>query len=110
MDIDKEVLKGCIDTMLICLLNYDDMYGYALVKKVREISEGTFELKEGTLYLALKRLEKNRIIESYWGKEKSGGGRRKYYKITTIGKEYLQKKKQEWMFLNSMMNKFLGGI
>ncbi|MHC6180176.1 PadR family transcriptional regulator [Clostridium sp. JNZ X4-2] len=110
MDIDKEVLKGCIDTMLICLLNDNDMYGYALVKKVREVSEETFELKEGTLYLALKRLEKNEIIESYWGKGKSGGGRRKYYKITTIGRRYVQKKKKEWIFLNSIMNKFLGGI
>lgn len=109
MDIDKELLKGCIDTMLICLLNNSDMYGYALVKKVREVSESKFELKEGTLYLALKRLEKNKIIESYWGKEKSGGGRRKYYKITASGEKYLHKKKNEWIFLNSIMNKFLGG-
>lgn len=110
MEIDKEVLKGCIDTILISLLNKNDMYGYELIKNVKEVSEETFELKEGTLYLALKRLEKNNSIESYWGEGKSGGGRRKYYKITDTGKEYLQKKKEEWIFLNSTMNKFLGGI
>lgn len=110
MEIDKEVLKGCIDTIIISLLNMKDMYGYELVRNVKEVSKETFELKEGTLYLALKRLEKNNLIESYWGDEKSGGGRRKYYKITITGKEYLHKKKEEWIFLNSVMNKFLGGI
>ncbi|KOR26126.1 PadR family transcriptional regulator [Clostridium sporogenes] len=110
MEIDKELLKGCIDTILICLLNTKDMYGYELVKAVKQVSEETFELKEGTLYLALKRLEKNNSIESYWGDGKSGGGRRKYYKITKIGKEYLHKKKEEWIFLNGIMNKFLGVI
>lgn len=110
MEIDKEVLKGCIDTMLICLLDHKDMYGYELAKKVCEVSKETFELKEGTLYLALKRLENNKAVESYWGSDNSGGGRRKYYKITALGKKYLLKKKEEWIFLNSIMNKFLGGI
>ena len=99
MEIDKEVLKGCIDTILMCLLNTKDMYGYELANKVSEVSKETFELKEGTLYLSLKRLEKNKSLESYWGEGKSGGGRRKYYKVTITGKEYLNKKKEEMGFL-----------
>lgn len=110
MEVDKEVLKGCIDTILISMLSTMPMYGYELAKKVREISQETFELKEGTLYLSLKRLEKNNYVESYWDDGASGGGRRKYYKTTIIGKKYLRKKKEEWIFLNSIMNKFLGGI
>ena len=110
MEINKEVLKGCIDTILISLLKEIPMYGYELVKKVREISNETFEIKEGTLYLSLKRLEKNNYLECYWDDSESGGGRRKYYKISHIGKEYLYKKKEEWILLNDIMNKFLGGI
>lgn len=110
MEIDKEVLKGCIDTILISLLNEIPMYGYELIKKTREISGETFEIKEGTLYLSLKRLEKNNYLESYWDDSESGGGRRKYYKITPNGREYLYKKKKEWFLLNDVMNKFLGGI
>lgn len=110
MEIDKEMLKGCIDTILMSLLNDIPMYGYELIKKAREISNQTFEIKEGTLYLSLKRLEKNNYLESYWDDTESGGGRRKYYKITPIGKEYLYKKKQEWALLNNIMNKFLGGF
>ena len=110
MDVDKEVLKGYIDTILISLLYSRPMYGYELAKEVREISNETFELKEGTLYLSLKRLEKNRYLQSYWDDGESGGGRRKYYKITNDGITYLKNKKLEWNFMKNLIEKFLGGV
>ena len=58
MEINKEVLKGHIDTLILSLLHDRDMYGYEIAKFVREKSNEQFELKEGTLYLSLKRLEK----------------------------------------------------
>ena len=69
------------------------MYGYELAKLVREKSEEQFELKEGTLYRSVKRLEKNEWVESYWGDEQGPGGRRKYYKLTPLGKESYEEKK-----------------
>lgn len=66
-DINKEVLEGHIDTLILSLLHRRDMYGFELAKIVREKSDDQFELKEGTLYLSLKRLEKNEWISSYWG-------------------------------------------
>ncbi len=63
MEVNKEVLKGHIDTLILSLLHNRDMYGYELAKIVREKSEDKFELKEGTLYLSLKRLEKNEWID-----------------------------------------------
>ena len=110
LEIDKEMLKGYIDTILISLLNDCTMYGYELAKTVREISEETFELKEGTLYLSLKRLEKNGYVKSFWSDSESGGGRRKYYNITDDGREYLKRKSIEWIFMRELINKFLGGV
>ncbi|MDF2558374.1 MAG: PadR family transcriptional regulator, partial [Bacillales bacterium] len=55
MEVNKEVLKGHIDTLILSLIHSRDMYGYELAKYVREKSENQFELKEGTLYLSLKR-------------------------------------------------------
>jgi PadR family transcriptional regulator PadR len=87
------------------------MYGYELAKTVRETCKGTFELKVGTLYLSLKRLEKNEYVQSYWGDvEESGGGRRKYYRITNSGAQYLKNKKLEWEFMKFIMDSFLGGV
>ncbi|CAM4465290.1 PadR family transcriptional regulator [Paenibacillus tarimensis] len=107
MDINKEVLKGHIDTLILSLLYSRDMYGYDLAKTVREKSGNTFELKEGTLYLSLKRLEQNKWVESYWGEEQGPGGRRKYYRLTPLGEEELDRKYEEWQFMKKMMDSFL---
>jgi PadR family transcriptional regulator PadR len=109
LEVNKEVLKGHIDTLILSLLHSRDMYGYELAKLVRDKSKEQFELKEGTLYLSLKRLEKNKWIESYWGDEQGPGGRRKYYKLTLLGEDGFEEKKSEWLFLKKMMDTFIGG-
>ncbi|GAB0171785.1 PadR family transcriptional regulator [Lysinibacillus xylanilyticus] len=109
MEINKEVLKGHIDTLILSLLHKKDMYGYELAKFVRDKSEEQFEIKEGTLYLSLKRLEKNDWVESYWGDEQGPGGRRKYYKLTPLGKECFEEKRSEWRFVKKIMDSFLEG-
>ncbi|MGP4079411.1 PadR family transcriptional regulator [Pseudalkalibacillus sp. R45] len=109
MEINKEVLKGHIDTLILSLLDTRDMYGYELAKLVREKSDNQFELKEGTLYLSLKRLEKNKWITSYWGDEQGPGGRRKYYKLTPLGQEGYEKKRSEWQFVKKIIDSFLEG-
>jgi PadR family transcriptional regulator, regulatory protein PadR len=109
LEINKEVLKGHIDTIILSLLHSRDMYGYELAKLVREKSNNQFELKEGTLYLSLKRLEKNKWIESYWGDEQGPGGRRKYYKLTSLGQEGFEEKRLEWQFVKKIIDTFLEG-
>ncbi|CAG9619408.1 PadR family transcriptional regulator [Sutcliffiella rhizosphaerae] len=109
MEVNKEVLKGHIDTLILSLLHSRDMYGYELAKLVREKSEEQFELKEGTLYLSLKRLEKNKWITSYWGDEQGVGGRRKYYNLTPLGEEGFENKRKEWQFVKQMIDKFIEG-
>jgi PadR family transcriptional regulator, regulatory protein PadR len=109
MEINKEVLKGHIDTLILSLLNTSDMYGYELAKFALEKSDNQFELKEGTLYLSLKRLEKNKWISSYWGEEQGPGGRRKYYKLTTLGKKTFEEKCTEWQFVKKIIDSFIEG-
>ncbi|MCH4827256.1 MAG: PadR family transcriptional regulator [Carnobacterium alterfunditum] len=107
MEISKEVLKGHIDTLILSLLQGRDMYGYEIAKIVREKSGDQFELKEGTLYLSLKRLEKSEWITSYWGDEQGPGGRRKYYKLTPVGEKGFEEKRSEWEFVKKLMDLFL---
>lgn len=106
MELSKETLKGHIDTLILSILKDKDSYGYEISKQVREKSE--FELKEGTMYLALKRMESKGLIQAYWGSEESSGGRRKYYNLTDEGRNFLEIKKQEWRFIKKIMNQFLG--
>lgn len=107
MNVSKEMLKGYIDIILISVLKIKDMYGYELCKIIRKKSNNDFEIKEATIYLALKRLEKNNLIESYWNDKKNNDRKRKYYHITNNGFEYFNNKKVEWNFIRNLIDKFL---
>ena len=108
MKIDKELLKGSTTMLILNLLKKEDMYGYQMIKKLKEISEDVFELKEGTLYPILHTLEEKRYITSYW--DESSGKKRKYYSITKKGKDVLKEKETEWKIFSNGVNKVLGGV
>lgn len=99
---NKEILKGSIDLLLLSLISQREHYGYELAKKIREKSDDLYEIGEGTLYPALKRLETSKAIESYWG-ESAEGARRKYYRITDDGNKLLQAKMKDWQALNRLV-------
>lgn len=103
---NKEMLKGTIDVLILCVLNEKDDYGYEISKTIKARTEGLFEIQEATLYLSLKRLEKLNAIASYWGDE-SNGGRRKYYKITDSGKELLAQSVKDWKETVQIVEKFI---
>ncbi|WP_445491305.1 PadR family transcriptional regulator [Niallia sp. 03133] len=99
---DKEIMKGSIDILLLSLLSKKDMYGYEMVKTLKENSNDIYTMSEGTLYPALKRLEKHEWIQSYWENSELGG-RRKYYRIADSGKKELSRKLGEWRKVNDLI-------
>lgn len=107
---NKELLKGNIDTMILAMLVEQNRYGYELSKAIRERSQGLFDLKESTLYLALKRLEHNGSISSYWSEEQGAGGRRKYYEMLPAGRADYKHRCQQWERLRQVMDQFMGGM
>jgi len=102
-----ELLKGSTSIILLSLLSEKEMYGYEIADKVQDISEGYLSYKEGTLYPALKRLELTGLVESYWQKS-SEGPRRKYYRITSVGKKALADQKEEWNIFQKVMHRIVG--
>ncbi len=88
-DFKKQINKGVLELAVLKLINDADLYGYAIIQEIRKQSDGKLELKDGTLYPILYRLEDNGFIESYW-KEAIGRGKpRKYYKIMDSGVDRL---------------------
>ncbi|MRG87299.1 PadR family transcriptional regulator [Salinibacillus xinjiangensis] len=104
---NRELVKGSTSLLLLQLLLERDMYGYELVKEMDKRSDHQFQIKEGTLYPALHKLEKQAYIECYWQEQPKGPARR-YYKITEQGKEVLQEKQDEWQRYVQVMNKVIG--
>ena len=99
----QEQLRGNTDTLLLALLELESMYGYQIVKEANRRSSGYFALKEGTLYPALHRLERDKLLESRW-QETPGGMRRRYYLITAKGRQALADRLKEWQRFSRAMN------
>lgn len=104
---NRELVKGSTSLLLLQLLGERDMYGYELVKELEKRSANEFSFKEGTLYPALHKLEKQEYIECYW-QEQEKGPARKYYRITDAGRDMLLEKMHEWNNFVSVMNKVIG--
>lgn len=103
---NAEMLKGTIDLLILSVLVRQDNYGYEISKAIKEQTEGAFEIQEATLYLSLKRLEKQGAISAYWG-DQSHGGRRKYYSVTEDGKQLLAKFIKDWKTTTEIVNRFI---
>ena len=108
MKIDKELLKGSTNMLVLSILEKEDMYGYKMIRKMADESNNVFELQEGTLYPILHSLEEKGFITSYW--DETGSKKRKYYSITKKGKEQLKGKKEEWKIFSNGINQVLGGV
>ncbi|MUK89373.1 PadR family transcriptional regulator [Ornithinibacillus sp. L9] len=104
---NRELIKGSTSLLVLQLLNERDMYGYELVKEMDKRSEHHLQMKEGTLYPALHKLEKQEYIECYW-KNQEKGPARKYYRITAQGQEILEEKTSEWHRYVQVMNNLIG--
>ncbi len=104
--ISSDVLRGHLETLVLKLVTEKDRYGYEIAKEIKSRTDGRFEMKEATLYSTVQRLERNKLITSYIG-EKSHGGKRRYYRITTLGSAYLKEKEKEWHHLQDIMGIFM---
>ena len=98
-----EFMKGSIDSLLLCLIGQQTMYGYQIIKELEGKSEGYFRFKEGTLYPALHRLERSGLIIGMWHMLPDGR-QRKYYHITEKGRHNLVDKRNQWLEFLAAMN------
>lgn len=107
MKINRELLKGSTDLLVLSVLENQNMYGYQMIRELKNKSENLFEFQEGTLYPILHKLEEKKFITSYW--DEVSNKKRKYYAITTEGKKYYQVKKEEWKKFSESVNQVIGG-
>ncbi len=92
---DSRLLWGMVETLILDVLARGPNYGYQIARTVMGQSRGYFELKEGSLYPALHRLERQKLLSSFW-EETSEGRRRKFYRLTPAGRKTLKAKRRDW--------------
>lgn len=91
-----QLKKGSLQICVMSLLSKSEMYGYEIIKALQKESDGFFDLKEGTLYPILYRLEERKYVKSKWLRKDKSKPPRNYYSITKEGKKALKEAIKEF--------------
>ena len=90
-----EILKGTLDLLILKTLALEPRHGVGVADRIRQISGHTFDVKPGSLFPALHRLEQNVWIAGEWT-ETPEGRRVKFYRLTAVGQRQLAAEKKQW--------------
>ena len=101
-----ELLKGTLDLLILRTLDPGPMHGSAIAERISQVTRGTFQVKAGSLFPALHRLEQEGSIEGEW-RESSEGRRVRSYKLTSDGRRQLAAEKKIWARIAEAMNALL---
>src|SRR5437016_13568980 len=103
-----ELKKGSIQLCLLALLAKEEKYGFQILHELRDRSNGFFDLKEGTLYPALRRLEERGFVQSRW-QEPTSGMPREYYRLTDRGRTAMREALAVWDAMTQRAARVLEG-
>jgi DNA-binding PadR family transcriptional regulator len=89
-----EKLKGHLELLLLAAIDHGSSHGYAIAETLRRDSEGKFDLPDGTIYPALRRLETAGLVTSRWSDDTAR--RRRVYRLTAAGRRALTTEQRDW--------------
>ena len=104
ISINKDLVAATSTPLVLAILAEGDSYGYAILKRVRELSGGELEWTDGMLYPVLHRLERSGLVRSRWVKTESGR-RRKYYRVTETGRQQLADERRQWRAVDETLRR-----
>ena len=104
--VSSDLIRGHINTIILRSLYDGDKYGYEIIAEIERKSHKQYSLKQPSLYSALKRLEKDGYVTSYWGGSVSGG-RRKYFSLTDEGKSISERNQSEWEYSRTVIDSLI---
>jgi len=102
MNVGKDLVAASTTPLVLAILAEGDSYGYAIIKRVAELSGGHLEWTDGMLYPVLHRLERQGYVAAKWD-ESDNGRKRKYYRITKEGRAELAAQRQQWKTVDSTL-------
>ncbi len=106
MTISKDLVAASATPLILAILAEGESYGYAIIKRVAELSGGELRWTDGMLYPVLHRLERNGFVKAVWGQSESGR-QRKYYRLTDSGAEELTSQRRQWQVVDSTLRRTL---
>ncbi len=101
-----ELLQGTLDLLILKALNPEALHGLAISRRIEQVTAGTFQVKPGSLFPALHRMEEQGWLTSSWG-ESENNRRAKYYELTRAGRRQLETETQRWQRISLAMTRAL---
>jgi PadR family transcriptional regulator, regulatory protein PadR len=95
-----DVLQGTLDLLILKTLALEPMHGWGIAQRIQQVSKEVLQVQQGSLYPALYRLERKGLIQAEWGASENNR-RAKYYSLTKVGREQLEKEIADWDLLTS---------
>jgi DNA-binding PadR family transcriptional regulator len=102
MDIGKDLVAASATPLVLAILSEGESYGYAIIKRVDELSGGELRWTDGMLYPLLHRLERRGYVKAVWGRSETGR-KRKYYRLTAAGTKQLASQRRQWQVVDSAL-------
>lgn len=109
MSINKDLVAASSTPLVLAILAEGDSYGYAILKRVRELSGGALEWTDGMLYPVLHRLERSGLVEARWDQAETGR-KRKYYRVTDAGRAQLDEERRQWSTVDQALRNVWSGL
>jgi PadR family transcriptional regulator len=106
-DPKAELLQGTLDMLILKTLAMEPMHGYGIAVRIQQISKDVLRVNQGSLYPALRRLERRGWIEAEWG-ESENNRRARFYHLTKTGRKQLKEETMEWERLAQAVARILG--
>jgi DNA-binding PadR family transcriptional regulator len=104
MELGKDLVAASSTPLVLAILAEGESYGYAIIKRVKELSDGHLLWTDGMLYPVLHRLERQGLVASKWGSSESGR-RRKYYRLTRAGRAELEVERIRWQIVDETLHR-----
>jgi DNA-binding PadR family transcriptional regulator len=104
MDLGKDLVAASATPLVLAILAEGESYGYAIIKRVGDLSHGHVQWTDGMLYPVLHRLERNGLVAAKWGSSESGR-RRRYYRLTKEGRAQLEAERKRWQIVDATLHR-----
>jgi PadR family transcriptional regulator PadR len=102
-----ELLRGTLDMLILKALALRELHGLGISRRIDEMTRGTFQVKPGSLFPALHRMEEEGWLASAWG-ESENNRRAKYYRLTKAGRKQLETETERWSRVSLAIERALG--
>src|SRR5579872_2626253 len=101
------LLQGTLDLLILRALSLEPLHGLGISRRIEQITQGTFQVKPGSLFPALHRMEEAGWLSSFWG-ESENNRRAKYYRLTKAGRKQLETETEQWSKISIAIASALG--